>query len=254
MMNDRKKIILIALYAIMIVAIHIMHPGDAEFYWNLTTAVNIVTAIIPIFIGLVAIRHFGISSLQGKSILFIVLMIISWLVADVIWTLSGDALVSAADIFYLAGYPLLMIAIVYGIMIIDPDILTEKKKILMLSLISVILVAAYFSFFTFSWDPEITFLENVLVGGYVVADILIIIPTLFLISNVLSGTFSKPWLFIAAANLLNLVGDIIYNINYETYAGGDPLDLTWYIAYLLYGAAFIVMIHETGKITSALKK
>ncbi len=231
-----------------------MRPGDADFYWNLTTAVNIVTAIIPIIIGLDTIRHFGISSLQGKSILFIVLTIVLWVVADVIWTMSGDALVSAADVLYLAGYPMIMFAVICGIKIIDPEILKEKKKLALLSALSILLVAAYFSFFTFSWDPEITFLENMLVAGYVVADILILVPTLFLISNALSGTFSRPWLFIAAANVLNMLGDIFYNINYDTYTGGDLIDTVWYIAYLIYAMAFIIMIRETEKITSALKK
>ncbi len=254
MLSDRKGMLLISFYAIAIIVVHLLRPGGAEFYDSLTTAINVVTVLVPIAIGIVAARHFGLSSFQGRSVSLITAALVLWLAADMLWLLSEEAIVSIADAFYLAGYPVMMVAIVYGIRTISHDLIRDTKKMALLSLVSIILVAIYLSFFPFSWDPEITLIENVLIAGYVVADIVLLIPTVFLVSQAFSGTFSRPWMLIAGANILNLLADVFYNINYETYAGGDLIDVVWYVAYLLYGAAFIMMRHETEKITSVLRE
>ena len=177
-----------------------------------------------------------------------------WLLADMIWVVYEEAVVSIADVFYLIGYPLILAGIFFGIKTFNPDFTKERKKIAILAIVSVIASAMYFFLFPLSWDPDVSFIENVLVAGYVVADIVILVPTIFLVSQVLSGFFSRPWMLIAAANVLNIAADVYYNMNYDAYVGGDLVDVVWYFAYLLYAVAFLLLVFQAKGVTAHLKK
>ncbi len=252
---DRIEIALagIIVYAAAIAAVHLLRPGSEEFYAGpLTTWINIITVLIAIGAGALCLRYFGVRNYQGRSVLALTSTNALWLIADMVWTYSGDALVSWADVLYLAGYPLIMAGIFFGIKTFNPEFTHERRKIAILAAVSIIVSAVYLFVFPLSWDPELTPLENALVAGYVVADIVILVPTVFLVSQVLSGFFSRPWTLIAAATIMNIAADIYYNLNYDTYTGGDLIDVVWYFAYLTYAAAFLLLYRGARSISQSV--
>jgi hypothetical protein len=246
---EKKNVIFIgmAVYALLLVAAFATRPGGDDFGAVTNLYINIVTLSILIAAGIVALRYFGVRTTQGKSILMLVVAHFFWLLADVSWIYYDNALVSIADLFYFIGYPLILVGVFFGIKTLNPDFTKERKKIAIVAVLSVAVSAAYFWLVPIAWNPEETLLVNVLTAGYVVADIVILIPTLFLVSQVLSGLFSRPWILIAVANIINVSADIVYNLNYDTYTSGDILDIFWYFAYILYAMAFVMLRYDTEK-------
>lgn len=236
----------IAAYALLITALLLARPGGDGFL-DYNIYINVATVLVPIAFGIFATRQFGLKSFQGKSVALLTAACVVWLAADLLWTYFELAVVSMADAFYLAGYPIILVAIFFGIKTINPDFEKERKKMALIVLIAVVLSTLYMMTFPFSWDPGIPFIENFLVTCYAIADLFLLIPSIFLMSQAVSGFFGRPWIAIVAANVFNIIGDTWYNANFGTYAAGDIVDLTWYFAYLLYGAAFVMLVYDSRK-------
>ncbi|OGM02919.1 hypothetical protein A3K72_02440, partial [Candidatus Woesearchaeota archaeon RBG_13_36_6] len=191
-------------------------------------------------IGAYLIKTLGTKSLQGKAILFITIGFVSWTIAEILWIIYQNAIVSPADVFYLLSYPLLVIGILYGIKMSNPYIFKDKKRMLILSFIAIAVLGSYLYFFPLSWDHEITFVENIVTGGYVIADMLLLIPLVFLCYSLISGTLSIGWIIFAAGVVAMLIADLWYALNYELYTSGKQyIDLAWYLSYFFFIYALI---------------
>jgi hypothetical protein len=253
MKKIKRVILLLFVYSLVISTIHYFRIGN-DYYDLITTIINVITGLIPIYFGYLALRYFGLKTLQGKSILFITLTMFLWLLGDIIWVIVKEVVVSVADIVWLVGYPLFGLGVFYGIKVAYPDYFSEKKKMIILSLILVVLIIVYFKFFPLSWDNEISIVENIVTFGYIFADLLLVIFIVLLISLVFSGVYSQGWIVIGIGALMWWIGDIYYAINYETYVGGDLIDLVWYFGFLFYALGLILLKHNAEKITNGIKK
>ena len=234
------QLILLVLGFVIVTLIYIFEPGGETI---LKATANLTTVALPltaVALGTYLVKTLGTKSLQGKAILFITMGFVSWTIAEILWIIYEQAVVSFADIFYLLFYPLLVIGILYGIKMSDPNIFKEKKRILILSLVTIAIIASYLYFFPLSWDPEISFIENLVTGGYVIADMLLIIPLVFLCYSLLSGTLSIGWIIFAGGIVTMLIADLWYALNYEIYTSGKQyIDLVWYLSYFFFIYALI---------------
>ncbi len=253
-MEKIKKIVwfLIA-YALIISVIHYFRIGG-EQYDNIATVINIITLLITIYFGYSAVKYFGLKTMQGKSVLCIMISMVSWLIGDMIWLVNENAIVSIADAFWLVAYPILGLAILYGIKTFSPDFFSQKKKLIVLGLILAVLVIIYFKFFPLSWDSEISIIENIVISGYIIVDLLLLMLIILLVLLVFSGFYSQAWIVIAIGITCTLTGDLYYAVNYESYSGGDLIDLAWYFGYLLYGLGFALMEWNAKKALRIMKR
>ena len=188
MFMKKMQYLLIALfaYALVIGAVYAHHTfaPDAwseEGYASVTNIITVVNGIIPVVAGAFAVAFFGVKNAQGKAALLLVIGLAFWFVADIVWMFSENAIVSLADLFYLIGYPLLFAATHVGLLSFKPDYFKDSKRLFLLLIVCLIVVAAYLSFFPLSWDSETNALENLVTSGYVIVDLLLLVPLVFFV-------------------------------------------------------------------------
>ena len=255
MEKDRKVVLLVIFYALVIFVIHYFRLGGKQ-YSAITTIISYVSGIIPIYFGYLAINYFGLKTLQGKSVLFLTIAQAFWMLGDILWLaleiVGGTAAVS--DIAYIAGYPMVLVGVYFGIKTVNLELVKDYKKIACFTISLLIFFYFYLNYFPASWDNEISFLENVVTYGYSIADLILLASASWLIFIVISGSFSIVWLLIGISFLINFLADIYYSLNYETYANGDLIDLGWYFAYLVYGLGLFYLRYNAEKALATAKE
>jgi hypothetical protein len=209
---------------------------------NIERFFTIVTPLIPIYFGALAIVYFKGSN-QGKSAFFITLTFCFWFIGDILWYFFlEEAVLSIADIFYLSAYVLFLIGVIIAIKLVNESFFKEKKVALIIGLISAFLIYNYF--FPIAWDSSTSVIENIVISGYVLVDFILLSSILLLIYSVMSGKFAAPWIAIGIGALLTWIGDIIYALDVGDYTSGLPLDLTWNLGYLFFALGMILLVEN----------
>jgi hypothetical protein len=229
MEKSKKNTAFIALtiaYTLMISIMIVLRIGGEAYFKRVSDTIAVITPIFPIFFGYLAYRHFG-KTLQGKSVLFITLSCLVWMIADIIWLFTDSSVVSIADIFYWLGYGFFLAGVFFTGKMLAPSLQISAKKKIMICLVAIIAFVAYFYFFPVIWSNELSAVENISTSMYTIVDFVLILSIIMLVFFVILGSFSLPWIIIGLGALCNLIGDIFYAANYGTYAAGDLVDLTW---------------------------
>src|SRR4030042_1214067 len=239
---------LLVIFLVAISMILIFKPGTENTFGMAKNIINIIIPLFTVIVSFLLVKKLGTSGLQARAVLFLALGFLILLVGDIIWMIYETPVVSPADVFYLLGYALIFVGIVYGVKISSPDIFKNKTRGAFLLLIIIIVAGVYFYFIPFAWDSEISLLENLLTSGYVIADLLLVIPLIFLCYSLLAGKLSLGWILISAGILLSLVGDLWYVRHYELYdAGEQTIDLVWYAGYLKLIMPNVPQVTNQGK-------
>ena len=190
-----------------------------------------------------AIRYFGLDGIHGLGWLAFLGFTACWFAGDMAWliiemVLEDPPYPSAADLFYLPGYPFLLI---FAISYIMPFRDAISKKILATSfVIAITLVSFSIAMIGIS---DVTF-EDSIALAYPIADGIILIP-------VLSGLFiffktrqNIMWSLMLFGILATFAGDILFSFfEYnDTYHTGHPMEIAFYWSYLL--MTFGVIYHK----------
>ncbi len=225
---------LLSVYFILIFAIYFFKLGG-EYFDNVTTVVNVISLLIPIFIGISVVKNLGFSTMMGKSVFYMTLALSSYLIGDVLWIIKDFEVISIADFFYLLTYPLILVGVFTGT---SPSAKHFFKNFTGIMLLLFIMLLVYFNFSPITLNSDVNFYENLLTVVYFVADILLFLPVLFITSFIFSETNNTAWVIIGFAIVFLLIADFHYAINFETYVSGDLIDLSWYLSFLLFGLGF----------------
>lgn len=246
-MKKKKLIGFLSLYAlIMFLVLNFKLGGN---YFNLINNVfNFSTILIALYFGFLAIKYFKLKNIQGKIALFISLSIFLWLIADLVWLINDYAVISIADLFYLLGYSFMSFSLFLGIKLVNQDFLKDKKILVFILFLTIILTYLYFLIMPIKWDLTLTFIENLLTTGYVIADFILLIPTTILIIIIWNGSYKETWLYILIGLIFLIIGDTIYTINYNSYTEGSFMNLVWYYSYLFFSLG-LFSLKEISKIT-----
>ena len=218
---------------------------------------NVILPAMVAALGFLTLRWVRPSTSAGKSVLFLSLGMLFWGLGDVAWSAYKYTLISLADILYLLGYLMIFIALVIGIRMSSPDVFHDRKKSSLLIGGLLVICLAYFYFYPLSWDPGVSFIENLVTAGYVIADLMIIVPAAFLCYSLFSGELSGPWILILVALVIGVAGDMWYISNYELYEQGGKFlaDLGWYAMYFLFAYSFLLFrkTQESAESFAAMK-
>jgi diguanylate cyclase (GGDEF)-like protein/PAS domain S-box-containing protein len=181
---------------------------------------------------------------QGRSLpwYLIAASLFCYFLGEVAWSLYEDVLgatpfPSAADVFYLLGYPLFAAALISLIRtrapgrdwpsLVDASIITTGAAILCW----VYLVKPY------AGDETLSLTERLLSVAYPLADLLLLAVLARLL--VTPGTRAEAYRMLGLGLALFLLGDVVFALAslMGTYESGDLVDVTWVASYLLFGAA-----------------
>jgi hypothetical protein len=193
---------------------------------------------------------------HGKAWIVFTIFIASWFVAEQIWMLYDlvydiDPFPSTADSFYVAGYPLYFVFMLFYLKPMKKAI--SKKMLLFASLISIALVIPTL-YFTIDVDSELNELDTVLAAIYPVADSIVLIPAMIGVTLFFKGEVNFLWMLMCLAIILNVVADTGFLIESQndSYYTGSPLDILYLWAYALF--SFGVYSHLKIFKTSSYKK
>lgn len=240
-----KTRILLFIFAFAAVSISYIFGTEKQDFFNQT-----LFLIFPIFAalaGILAVKIYGLKSITGKSLLAITLGFACWAIGEIIWyayvLIDIDPFPSIADVFFLLGYPLVLLGLYMEFKKARIQLSQLKKASVALGLlITFILTVIVFYFGIYmAYDSSVGFLENAIAMSYGIADLILIVCSLFALSMTRAyrgGKFSEFWMIVIAVFILNLAADVLFAIFSVPYTeNAKPyiyIDLIWIAGYLLF--------------------
>ena len=164
-------------------------------------------------------------------------------IGDLTWTLlelAGESpWPSAADIAYVSGYPVLMLAFLGIIWVRVGD--GDKSGLLdAVILAGGVALVGWVTLLRPVVDMPGEPIETAISIAYPLGDLLLIGVVIGLLAT--PGARGPSFVLLAAALISQFAGDLLYAVQVadETFVDGGPLDLTWIASYLMLGAAALL--------------
>lgn len=199
-------------------------------------------AYIPIsgsflVLSLLILLRFGISGTHGLAWFSFGGYAVSWFIAEMLWIvqelyLQIDPFPSSADIFYLIGYPFLLMFLIAYLQPVRSAITKKMIASSTLFSIGVLIVSLYLVLTTTSNDD---LFELVLATIYPVFDAMVIIPALIGIALFFKGHVNLMWTLLCFGVMSVFVADttFLFEQNEESYYTGTPMEILFYWNYIL---------------------
>lgn len=143
---------------------------------------------------------------------------------------------SVADLFWLIGYPFLLIGFILNWRQLDLKIRFRTISVWIIGL-GITTFAAFIFIMLPILVSKISTLEKFLGLAYPVGDVLILGAASLSLTAYSYGVLSRPWKIIVAGFVATLVADLIYSFLslFNIYQTGNPVDLLWIAGYLIIG-------------------
>lgn len=195
-----------------------------------------ITVLLAASSVLVLITH-GIRGDFGKAWICFVLFVIVWFIGERIWMIEElvyqtDPWPSAADVFWLAGYPLY---IAFSAFYLRP--FRKLISIRLLALVSTMIIAlvAMLVYHAASQQSDLTYGEKLLALSYPVLDSLLLAPIAVGLALFARGQVSFVWSCLMIGMLSFVAADygfVVFSLD-STYYTGHPIDIPYLWAYLI---------------------
>jgi hypothetical protein len=175
---------------------------------------------------------------HGKAWLLFLGTAISWFIAETTWTIYElvyhlNPFPSSADVFYIAGYPLLFLFSIYYLKPFKK--LISRKMIICTSLIaiSVLIPSLYMTLDNNSNESKFAI---VLGAIYPIADSIILVPALIGIFLFFRGEVNFLWTLLLIGILFEVIADTgfqYFTLN-NSYYTGHPVDILFIWSYIMF--------------------
>ena len=209
-----------------------------EVVKQVTDVMYITTTAAFVILSTILVLRFKKIGDHGKAALFLLGTSVSWFLAETTWTVyelvyDKNPFPSIADVFYIAGYPLMLGFLMYYLKPVRKAI--TKKMILAAIMISATMAIPSI-YMAYSPEPDVTVLENVLATSYPIFDSIIFIPAVIGIALFFRGEVNFTWSLICTGILCFTIGDIgfQYATFTNTYYTGHPADIVLMWSYILF--------------------
>ena len=220
---------------------------DSDYKVVLSDTLFIFLNCVTVLSLWLAARHSKkISGKYTKSWVILCLAQLLFTLGDLLWAyyeiiIKSAPFPSAADIFYLAYYPVFLI----GILLLSPKSESTIKRSNNWLDATIIFISAGLGLGIYLLSPllnslaEETVIVQILSLAYPVGDLILLSALLVLIYSRTNKKLEYPILFIAISIFIQIVTDIIFSYQslMETYISGGWLDSGWILGYLSLGIA-----------------
>lgn len=190
-----------------------------------------------LFVSLMMIKRFGTGGKHGMAWISLLGFAIMWFSAETTWTvqeivLEIEPFPSTADVFYILGYPFLLMFLFSYLEPVKRAI--SKKTIIIASLISlsVLIPSLYFSV---GHDLEVNGLEVVIAATYPISDAFIIVPALIGVNLFFRGQVNFMWSLVCIGIICIFVADTAFLFAQmdDSYYTGHPMEILFHLTYVL---------------------
>ncbi len=207
-----------------------------------TNLLYIPVTLAPVVVAIILALRFRSQGALGKAWLLFVSFTISWFIAEQLWMINELVLhiapfPSDADFFYVAGYLLMFLFMIYYLKPIRTGI--SKKMIIYACLASLcLLVPSLYLSYLNNYDEK--GFDFVLALTYPVLDAVLIAPAVIGIALFFRGKVNFMWTLISLGILSTAAGDtgfLVTELN-GTYYTGHPIEigLVWGYLFFAFGA------------------
>jgi len=199
-------------------------------------------AYIPIagsflILALLATFRFGLGGNHGLAWFSFAGFAVSWFIAEMLWIhqdliLKEEPYPSPADIFYLVGYPFLLMFFISYLQPVRAGI--TKKVLAISSAISVgVLMPSLYFVLGDATDPGS--LATILGTIYPIFDSIVIIPAIIGVVLFFKGQVNLMWTLICLGIILLFAADTAFLLGQidDSYYTGNPFEVLFYLNYVL---------------------
>ncbi|MBM3910088.1 MAG: hypothetical protein FJ356_00365 [Thaumarchaeota archaeon] len=188
-------------------------------------------------VTVIVLKRLGTSGKHGTALIALVGFSITWFCAEMTWMLDEiyfeiDPFPSTADLFYLVGYPfLLMFLISY----LEPLKEGISKEVLGLAILAAVILLASSLYVVFIGDEELSNYEFALLAGYPIADAIVLVPSLLGVILFFKGKINFMWslVFVGVISLYVADTTFLYTQLEDSYYTGHPLEMLFHFMYFL---------------------
>ena len=239
-----------AAWLIIGVLVYVAQP-PAGFFRVFSDTLPVVAAALAIAPTLAGAYYFGPDEPQRKVWFFLGFGLFLWGLGEISWWVLeivaglNNPFPSVADVFWLSGYPPLLIGFILSWRRFD---LRIKLRTMAAWLVGLgFATAASFIFILLPIvQSNLQVTEKFLDLAYPVGDILILGAASLTLTAFGYGVLSRPWKIITAGFMIILVADLIYSYLsfFEMYKSENrnPIDLLWAAGYLIIGIGALSQI------------
>ena len=235
--------------------------GDFEsivaYFWTF------LPPLIAVFCGIYAVKTYDLNNPHAKAIAIMSLGVFFWFIGEFIWFifeyfLNKDPFPSIADFFYLTAYPILLIGL-FTELKTNKTSWDFKKAIAGAFFVIVFSVLVFYFGIYLAFDPEETFINNLVAIAYGLGDLILMVFALNILMIALGykkGRLCLPWYYLLAGFFALLSADLlfaVYRKEYEEFlAPYRLLDLGWTAGFLLIAYGFYNIGFEVKKAAEKL--
>lgn len=220
--------------------------------------------LLAALLGFYAASTYKLGNIHGRSMAFLASGMAFFFVGEALffyyqYILDKTPFPSIADVFYLLAYPMILIGLMIEVRMHKPRLSEFSKKtifVMSTAFIALLGIVSYFGIYK-AYDTDATILSNWIAISYGVADLIILIPAMYVLKlafDFKGGKLFNTWIMIFFAMLFMLAGDILFASYNEKYSEGlkpyTLIDLLWVASYLLFAYSFFY----TGSVLRELRK
>jgi len=221
----------------------VLQPFPNLLYY-LSNTVEAAFSFIPLFMAAFSLKMFRGDRWFARVDTFLLVGFLFWSLGESTWSFYALYLniavpyPSVADVFWLAGYPFVLMGIIAFLSPFKNAI--NRRNLLISSVVSITAAALVIVFlvlpvFTFSTD----IISSVVGLAYPLLDILLLFASVMAVLLFWGGKLARGFYWLVAGMLLTSVGDILFSYLTATgaYYDGHPLELLYEFEYTCFGLA-----------------
>jgi hypothetical protein len=249
--------------AAVIGMVYVLAQADRGFLFLLSNGLPPILAFIAFTMAAAGLIRNGVHRGDRVSTVWVAYSIgmLSWFLGESTWAIYAlwysipDPFPSIADVFWLAGYVPLMLAILIMAWPFREFLVSRRMQaVILASFVSAGLLLVMLIPSTYATSIGGGFVSVVIGFGYPLLDVALLVvalPILFLYGR---GTFWRPFLFTTVGLILTFVGDFLFSwasLN-GVYYDGSYLELFFHWSYLALAYGFYLRL-KWGTGTSMLE-
>jgi hypothetical protein len=197
--------------------------------------------------------RFGLSGTHGLAWFSFAGFAISWFVAEMLWAhqelaLQADTFPSVADVFYVVGYPFLLMFFVSYLQPVRAGITRKIFAVACMISVGVLIPSLYFVLANAENPGN---LGTVIGAIYPIFDSMIIIPAIIGVVLFFKGQVNLMWALICLGTILLFVADTAFLLGQidDSYYTGNPIEILFYLNYVLlsFGVYHHLMLFKKRK-------
>ncbi|MBM3894894.1 MAG: hypothetical protein FJ359_00450 [Thaumarchaeota archaeon] len=188
-------------------------------------------------VSIIVLQRLGSSGKHGSALIALVGFAISWFFAEMTWMLQElyfkiEPFPSTADLFYLVGYPFLLMFVISYLEILKEGI---TKEILGLAILAAVIVLVSSLYVVFNEEEELSNYEFALLAGYPIADAIVLVPAVLGVVLFFKGKVNFMWTLVFVGVISLYVADttFLYTQLEDSYYTGHPLEMLFHFMYFL---------------------